>query len=68
LKDTGKPLKLQGPGGSQVAGWLTQENPSEYSFALALKPMPKHFSFFVSPSYASFWWWYRTATEGAHGI
>jgi hypothetical protein len=37
-------------------------------FASFLTLMPQHFSFFVSPSYASYWWWYRTATEGAHGI
>jgi hypothetical protein len=27
--------------------------------------MPRRFSFFVSPTSASYWWWYRTATEGA---
>jgi hypothetical protein len=30
--------------------------------------MPQRFNFFVSPSYASYWWWYRTATEEAPGI
>lgn len=30
--------------------------------------MSRRFSFFVSPSYASYWWWDRTATEGAAGV
>jgi hypothetical protein len=30
-----------------------------------LHQMPRFFSPFVSPAYASYWWWYGTATEGA---
>jgi len=35
---------------------------------LRLTPMPQSFDFVVSPSSASYWWWYRTATEGAAGV
>ena len=64
LEDTGKPLKLQGPADRGLRPVDTGK-PVRVQFCRTLKPMPKRFSFFVSPSYASYWWWYRTATEGA---
>jgi len=70
LKDTGKQLKLQGAAGSRRVQRCAQVDTGktpEYSSASLLKLMPQRFSFFVSPSYASYWWWYRTATEEAPG-
>jgi hypothetical protein len=68
LEDTGKPLKLQGPAGTADVRRLTEGKRPEYSFGSVLRLMPERFTFFVAPSYASYWWWYRTVTEGARAV
>jgi hypothetical protein len=59
-EDTGKPLKSQG----RKAHGLTAGSPVKYCPITVFPKMPRFFSPFVS-RYASYWWWYGTATEGA---
>jgi len=37
----------------------------KYCPSTVLHVMPRFFSPFVSPAFASYWWWYGTVTEGA---
>jgi len=56
-------MKSQGPSAIVVDSVRRREVLSEHHFQL----MPRFFSPFAF-RYASYWWWYRTATEGASGV
>jgi len=47
---------------------LTGARAVRYSRRLSYTLMSHRFTFFASRTYASFWWWYPTATEGAASV